>query len=107
MNTARAVYKIVKSIPRGKVMTYGQIAEVIQKSNIKNQNDNAKFKITSREVGRVLHLNPDPKNIPCHRVVNAKGRLAEHYAFGGLEAQRKKLIAEGVEFKNPIHVKLK
>ena len=39
---------------------------------------------------------PDPDHIPCYRVVNAKGELAENFAFGGAEAQKKLLEAEGV-----------
>lgn len=49
-------------------------------------------------VGWALHQNPDPEDIPCHRVVRKDGSLASGYAFGGQEAQRKKLVAEGVEF---------
>jgi len=64
-------------------MTYGQIALA---GGIKNP----------RHVGRYLHQNPDPDNIPCHRVVNAKGELAGAFAFGGAETQRKLLEAEGV-----------
>ena len=37
----------------------------------------------SRAVGNALHKNPDPENIPCFRVVNAKGELAGAFAFGG------------------------
>jgi len=68
-------------------MTYGQIALA---GGIKNP----------RHVGRYLHQNPDPDNIPCHRVVNAKGELAGAFAFGGAETQRKLLESEGVEFVN-------
>ena len=41
--------------------------------------------------------NPDPENIPCFRVVNAKGEIAGGFAFGGPEVQAKLLEAEGVE----------
>ena len=50
--------------------------------------------------GNILHGNPDPEHIPCHRVVNAQGRLSRAYAFGGIEAQRRLLESEGVVFKN-------
>jgi len=80
------VYELVKSIPEGKVMTYGQIAESFGN------------KYLARVVGNILHNNPDPANIPCHRVVNAKGEVAEHYAFGGADAQRARLEAEGIVF---------
>ena len=81
------VYAILKTIPTGKVITYGQVAERLGNRNL------------ARTVGNILHDNPDPANIPCHRVVNAKGKVAEHYAFGGADAQRAKLEAEGIVFE--------
>lgn len=85
---ADKVYEFVKSIPRGKVATYGQIALHLSNRNF------------ARAVGNILHGNPDPEHIPCHRVVNAQGRLSKAYAFGGIEAQRRLLVSEGVVFKN-------
>ena len=82
------VYEFVKSIPRGKVATYGQIALRLGNKNF------------ARAVGTILHNNPDPEHIPCHRMVNAQGKLSRSYAFGGLEAQRCLLESEGVVFKN-------
>ena len=89
------VYEFVKSIPEGKVATYGQIALYL---------GNKSF---ARVVGNILHNNPDPQNIPCHRVVNCNGRLAHVYAFDGLDAQRRLLESEGVVFKNNNCVDLK
>lgn len=97
--TADRIYEVVKSIPRGKVMTYGAIALRLRSGSSAG--------ISPRMVGRILHNNPDPENIPCHRVVDAKGKLAEHYAFGGAKEQRRKLRAEGVKFKNSVRVDLK
>ena len=82
------VYGFVKNIPRGKVATYGQIALHLGNRNF------------ARVVGNILHNNPDPEHIPCHRVVNAQGRLSRSYAFGGIEAQRCLLESEGVVFKS-------
>jgi methylated-DNA-protein-cysteine methyltransferase-like protein len=82
------VYEFVMSIPQGKVATYGQIALHLGNRNF------------ARVVGNILHGNPDPEHIPCHRVVNAQGRLSRAYAFGGIEAQRRLLESEGVVFKN-------
>ncbi len=82
------VYEFVKSIPPGKVATYGQIALYLGNRNF------------ARMVGNILHDNPDPEHIPCHRVVNAQGQLSRSYAFGGIEAQRRLLESEGVVFKN-------
>jgi methylated-DNA-protein-cysteine methyltransferase-like protein len=80
------VYKIVEGIPKGSVMTYGQIAKLVG--------------ISPRYVGYLLHHNPDPSKIPCHRVVNRKGEVARNFAFGGAEAQRKLLESEGIDFEN-------
>ncbi len=79
------VFKIVSSIPKGKVATYGQVAKI---AGIKNP----------RSVGSHLHKNKDPENIPCHRVVDRDGRVADNYAFGGSSGQIKKLEKEGVGF---------
>ena len=81
----KRIYEAVKKIPRGKVATYGQVAEM------------AGDKKMARAVGNSLHKNPDPEGIPCYRVVNAKGELAGEFAFGGEGAQRKLLEADGIE----------
>ena len=47
----------------------------------------------------VLHNNSDPANIPCHRVMKAKGEVATHFAFGGAKGQREKLEKEGIIFE--------
>ena len=80
----RAVYEAVKSIPEGKVATYGQIAKM------------AGYPGAARAVGNALHKNPDETNGPCHRVVNASGGLAKSFGFGGPLEQRHRLMAEGV-----------
>ena len=84
----RRIYEAVKKIPRGKVATYGQVAEM------------AGNKKMARAVGNALHKNPDPEHIPCFRVVNSKGELAGAFAFGGGGAQAKLLEADGVEVVN-------
>ncbi len=81
----RRIYEAVKKIPRGKVATYGQIAEL------------AGDKKMARAVGNALHKNPDPEHIPCYRVVNAKGELSGAFAFGGAHVQEERLKADGIE----------
>ena len=81
----KRIYDAVKKIPKGKVATYGQVAEL------------AGNKKMSRAVGNALHKNPEPGVIPCHRVVNSKGELAGDFAFGGLGVQARLLFEEGVE----------
>ncbi|MCR4692844.1 MAG: MGMT family protein [Firmicutes bacterium] len=71
MNTFEKIYEVVKSIPKGKVATYGQVAVLA---------GNPRW---ARVVGYALHNNPEPTSIPCHRVVNREGKVAEVYAFGG------------------------
>lgn len=73
------IYEFIKTIPKGKVVTYGQVAEYLGN------------KYLARAVGNALHRNPDPKSIPCHRVVNSKGELSKAYAFGGCDVQRRLL----------------
>jgi O-6-methylguanine DNA methyltransferase len=82
---SRRIYEAVKKIPRGKVATYGRVAEL------------AGDKKMARAVGNALHKNPDPDSIPCYRVVNSKGQLAGEFAFGGAGAQARLLEADGIE----------
>lgn len=92
-NYKEKVYEIVRTIPKGKVTTYGTIGK--------------KLHMSPRTVGTALHLNPYEGDVPCHRVVNRDGRIAPGFAFGGIGAQRKLLQKEGVEFKDETHVELK
>ena len=87
MSTFEKIYAVVKSIPKGKVATYGQIAYLA---------GNYRW---ARVVGYALHANPEPGVIPCHRVVNREGRVAPGFAFGGEDVQRKMLEDEGVVFE--------
>lgn len=89
------VYEFLKTVPRGKVTTYGQIAR---------QLGNKHF---SRVVGNILHNNPAPGAIPCHRVVNRKGQVAPNFAFGGGAMQRLLLEQEGITFEPDGTVDLK
>lgn len=82
---SRRIYEAVKKIPKGKVATYGQVAEL------------AGDKKMARAVGNALHKNPDPDNIPCYRVVNSKGKLAGQFAFGGDDAQAELLRSDGIK----------
>ncbi|MEE1027842.1 MAG: methylated-DNA--[protein]-cysteine S-methyltransferase [Agathobacter sp.] len=81
---SKKIYEAVKLIPKGKVATYGQVAEM------------AGDKKMARAVGNALHKNPNPDEIPCYRVVNAKGELAGEFAFGGDKAQQRLLEADGI-----------
>lgn len=80
------IYDVVRQIPEGKVATYGQVAALAGNKN------------WSRVVGYALHVNPDPENIPCYRVVNRHGEVSKAFAFGGKNKQIELLENEGVEF---------
>ena len=68
------VYAVVAKIPRGETMTYKEVAQ---------RAGNAR---AYRAVGNIMHRNPDPKHIPCHRVVRSDGDP------GGFAWGRKKKI---------------
>ena len=87
-SATKRIYEAVKRIPKGRVATYGQVAAMAGNERM------------SRAVGNALHKNPTPGIVPCHRVVDAKGRLAGGFAFGGMEAQAALLADEGVEVKD-------
>lgn len=86
MTTFERIYEQVKMIPHGKVATYGQIAYLA---------GNYRW---SQVVGYALHVNPDQKNIPCHRVVKKDGSLSTAFLFGGISKQQELLLKEGVGF---------
>lgn len=88
------VYEVVKRIPKGKVMTYGQVAACCGSPR------------ASRAVGYALHNNPNPDEIPCHRIVNRHGYLSGRFAFGGIDAQRQLLLNENVEVSDDYKVNL-
>ena len=94
VNSYQRIYDVVRKIPKGKVMTYKQVSVL---ANV----------ATPRVVGFALHVNQDPENIPCHRVVFSTGKLTPGYAFGGEEVQREKLKKEGVVFNSNGTVDLK
>ena len=85
---SKRIYEAVKKIPYGHVATYSQVAEM------------AGDRKMARAVGNALHKNSNPNNIPCFRVVNAKGELSGEFAFGGAGAQAKLLEAEGIKVNN-------
>lgn len=70
------VFKVVRTIPKGKVMTYGQVAERIGRPG------------AARAVGTVLKNNKD-KSVPCHRVIRANGTLG---GYNGIQGKKEKLL---------------
>jgi len=88
-------YEAVRKVPRGRVASYGQIAEL------------AGFDGHARQVGYALHALPAKSGVPWHRVVNAKGEISPRSAGDSHELQRRLLEAEGVEFDAKGRVDLK
>ena len=86
-NFFERVYAIVEEIPRGKVMTYGQIATLL---------DNV---CSARYVGFAMSAVPANRDLPCHRVVNRAGEMAPGAIFNSEEEQRELLRSEDVVFK--------
>lgn len=89
------IYAVVRSIPKGCVATYGQVAAAA---------GNPRW---ARVVGFALHCNPDPASIPCYRVVNREGRVSPAFAFGGANIQVELLKNDGVAFTDDAHVDMK
>lgn len=85
---SKRIYEAVKRIPKGKVASYSQVAAMAGNPRM------------CRAVGNALHHNPDPENIPCYRVVNAKGELSGAFAFGGADEQERRLAADGIPVIN-------
>jgi methylated-DNA-protein-cysteine methyltransferase-like protein len=79
------VYKLVRQIPRGRVMTYGQIAVILGKG------------YTPRTVGFVMH-GADERQTPWHRVINSQGRCSTGGIVLPADKQQRMLEAEGVKF---------
>ena len=78
---AEKVRAVVRKIPKGKSMTYKQVAA---------KAGNAK---AARAVGAIMRTNYD-ESIPCHRVVRSDGGMGG-YNRGGASAKRSRLVAEG------------
>ncbi len=84
-STYQRIYRVVRRIPRGRVATYGQIAQL------------AGLRGHARQVGYALHALPDDSAVPWHRVINAKGNISRRADPGSEHVQRALLAAEGVE----------
>ncbi len=82
------IWETVRHIPRGRVATYGEIAE---QSGLPGQ---------PRLVGYALHNLPGGLDVPWHRVINAMGRISLPQKTGAYARQRKLLEREGVIFRN-------
>jgi len=84
-NYRERVYEIVREIPAGRVMTYGQIAEILGEG------------YTPRTIGFVMHA-ADTQKIPWQRVINSQGACSTGKMTLPVNLQQKMLEDEGVEF---------
>ncbi len=80
------IYDVVDRIPHGRVATYGQIASL------------AGFPGHARQVGYALHATPEEREIPWHRVINAKGEVSRRSERQFESIQEQLLQAEGITF---------
>jgi methylated-DNA-protein-cysteine methyltransferase related protein len=76
------IYTLVKKIPRGRVMTYGQLSKALRLAG------------GARTAGRAMAASPSGQGVPWHRVVGAGGRLLIREPYASL--QRKLLESEGL-----------
>lgn len=78
----KKVWRAARKIPRGSVVTYGELARRIGQPG------------AARAVGRALGRNPVPVAVPCHRIVGANGRLTGFSAPGGVELKARLISYE-------------
>lgn len=81
------VYATLRKVPKGKVVTYGQLAALAGNPR------------AARAVGMAMRTNPDIPVTPCHRVVASDGSLTGYSAGQGVSTKRKMLVDEGVSFR--------
>ena len=81
------VYDLVRKIPRGRVMTYGQIAEILGEG------------YTARTVGYVMH-GADAEKVPWQRVINAQGKCSTGKVTLPVNLQQSILESEGIKFSS-------
>jgi methylated-DNA-protein-cysteine methyltransferase related protein len=93
--TYEKIYQTVRRIPRGRVSTYGDVAE------------RAGLEGRARQIGYALHSLPSSSGVPWHRVVNAKGEISIRSGGDSHELQRMLLEAEGIEFDGRGRIDLK
>ncbi len=82
----KAVWQVVQGIPRGHVLTYGEVARLAGMSR------------AARRVSQAMRRAPRDMDLPWHRVVNAQGKISFPEDSSGFRRQKDRLEAEGVGF---------
>ena len=85
MRFRAAVYGLVRRVPRGQVVTYGQVAAMLRRPR------------AARAVGGAMKRCPD--DVPWHRVVNAQGGISRRRVASGMLTQRIRLEQEGIRLR--------
>jgi len=87
MELKEKIYTNLRKVPKGKVITYGELA--------KSVGTNA-----SRFIGSCMKNNPDPIKTPCYKVVLSSGKVGNYSSVGGSKSKIKKLEVDGVVIKS-------
>ncbi len=79
------VWKYLKKIPKGKVVTYSDVAKAVGKPK------------AIRAVANAIGKNPYPPKIPCHRVIRSDGSLGGYSGKGGIQKKLRLLRMEKID----------
>ena len=80
------VWKYLKTIPKGQIRTYLEVAKAIKRPK------------AVRAVANAIAKNPYAPKVPCHRVIRSDGRLGGYSGLGGIKTKKKLLKLEGISF---------
>ena len=84
----KRIYDLVSQIPKGRVSTYGLLANAIGRPRV------------GRAIGKLLSRNPNPITVPCHRIICSDGRVGGYSK--GVKEKIRLLNSEGVTFNEGI-----
>ena len=109
MKTYQKVYNLVKKIPKGKVMTYGQIGQILDLNpRVIGWALNKLAKVRAGFVRAGLKPDPTAPTVPWQRVINSKGGISTNKLMNiPLDLQRRLLEKEGIRFDKNQKINLK
>ena len=94
-NKKPLAYNLLKKVPKGKVVSYGELARAF---NNMNEAQRASLHLSPRAVGAFMRCNADTKNIPCYKVVHSDGSVGNY--SGGIKKKIRLMKKDGIEIKN-------